>query len=84
MYLCSTGWSVGAEAGGFPEDVGIPIGEGNRWLVMQMHYYNPTMIKDVYDSNGLRLFITKDLRPIGGGIMQFVVGTETCTLIEIS
>ena len=84
MYLCSTGWALGADGNIFLEDVGIAIGEGNRWLVMQMHYYNPTMIKDVYDSSGLRLYMTKDLCPIDGGIKQFVVGTEIGTLIEIS
>ena len=47
------------------------IGEGQRWLVMQMHYFNPKLVQDVYDSSGIRLYITKELRPIDGGLMQF-------------
>lgn len=69
------GWAVGANGEAFPEDVGIPIGEGQRWLVMQMHYYNPKMRKDVYDSSGLRVHVTNELRPVDAGIMQFIVGT---------
>jgi len=70
-------WAIGADSPAFPEDVGFPIGEGQRWMVMQMHYYNPNMVKDVMDSSGVRLYLTKDLRPIDGAIMHFVVGTQT-------
>lgn len=54
-----------------PPNVGWPIGEGQRWLVMQMHYFNPTLDKGVYDSSGFRLYLTKKLRPIDGGTYLF-------------
>lgn len=70
-------WAVGADALSLPEDVGFPLGEGHRWLVMQMHYYNPKMVQGVYDSSGLRVHLTKELRPIDAGIMPLNAGAAT-------
>lgn len=75
QYLAA--WAVGAPAQVMPEQVGIPIGEGRRWLVLQTHYYNPTLENGVYDSSGFRVDVTKDVRPIDAGVMQFNVGTIT-------
>ena len=37
-------WAVGVDATVFPDNVGLPIGgANNRFLVLQMHYYNPTV-----------------------------------------
>ena len=45
-------------------------------MVMQMHYYNPTMVEDVYDSSGVRIHLTKEIRPIDAGLMDFAVGVS--------
>jgi len=72
------GWAVGSANVAFPPNVGIPIGEGQRWLVIQMHYYNPGMTEGVYDSSGLRAhLLTKNLRPIDAGVMSFAAGVRT-------
>jgi len=71
------GWAVGGQGVTYPHEVGIPIGEGQRWLVLQTHYYNPKRHDNVYDSSGLRVHLTTDLRPIDGGIMTFAVGAKT-------
>ena len=67
-------WAVGAPALVLPENVGIPLNEGHRWLVMQTHYYNPDLTPGLYDSSGLRVRLTTQLRPIDAGIMIFPVG----------
>ena len=67
----------------YPSNVGVPIGEKKRWLVMQMHYYNPHMANGVYDSSGLRAYVTKDLRPIDAGIMSFAAGVRTGKLFQV-
>ena len=74
-------WAVGSDGVTFPHDVGIPIGEGKRWLVLQSHYYNPHMDEGVYDSSGLRAYLAKELRPIDAGIMSFAAGVQTGELI---
>ena len=71
------GWAVGISGVSYPPNVGIPIGEGRRWLVIQTHYYNPAMVKGVYDSSGLRAYVTKDLRPVDAGVMSFAAGVAT-------
>ena len=67
-------WAVGAPTLVLPENVGIPLNEGHRWLVMQTHYYNPDLTPGLYDSSGLRIRLTTQLRPIDAGIMIFPVG----------
>jgi len=71
------GWAVGSNGHIFPHNVGVGIGEGKRWLVVQNHYYNPNMDTGIYDSSGIRLHLTKDLRPIDAGVMSFAAGVST-------
>lgn len=71
------GWAVGSTGVTYPDDVGVSVGE-ERWVVLQTHYYNPDMVEGVYDSSGLRAYVTKDLRPIEAGTMAFVVGVTAC------
>lgn len=71
------GWAVGGAPVTYPHDVGVPIGEGQRWLVLQTHYYNPNMVEGVSDNSGLRVHLTTDLRPIDAGIMTFAAGVKT-------
>lgn len=70
-------WAIGADPPIYPENVGFPIGEGAKWLVMQMHYFNPNLDKDVYDSSGVKLHYTTDLRPIDAGLMSFTSAAVT-------
>lgn len=76
---CQNNWAahaVGADSEGLPQNVGIPIGEGERWVVMQLHYYNPRKDEGIYDSSGMRVFMTSELRPIDAGRMAFAVGVS--------
>lgn len=71
------GWAVGNFNTAYPPNVGVPIGEGNRFLLLQIHYYNPDLTEGVYDSSGIRTYLTKELRPVDAGIMSFAVGVKT-------
>ena len=70
-------WAVGAGANVMPEDVGIALGKGHRWLVLQMHYFNPQLDEGISDSSGLDVYFTKDLRPVEGGVMFLNSGAQT-------
>lgn len=76
---CQNLWAahaVGADSEGLPPNVGLPVGEGERWVVMQMHYYNPRKDEGVYDNSGMRVFMTSEPRPIDAGRMGFAVGVS--------
>ena len=68
-------WAVGGQDIVLPEEVGVPIAEGNRWVAMQMHYYNPDLIENVTDSSGVRAYLTSEPRPIDAGFMELNGGT---------
>mmetsp|Transcript_39423 Transcript_39423/g.82921 ORF Transcript_39423/g.82921 Transcript_39423/m.82921 type:complete len:745 (+) Transcript_39423:77-2311(+) len=70
-------WAIGQDPPIYPENVGFPIGEGQRWLVMQMHYFNPKLDEGVYDSSGLSLYYTLDPRPVDAGLMSFTSAAVT-------
>lgn len=67
-------WAVGMEDIVLPDHVGLPIGEGQRYMVVQMHYFNPNLDEGVTDSSGIRAYVTTtDLRDEDAGVMQFAV-----------
>ncbi|CAD5112484.1 DgyrCDS1700 [Dimorphilus gyrociliatus] len=65
-------WAVGGEIDFYPENVGFPLGGDNDpvYVKMETHYDNPGYRKDIVDSSGLRLWVTKDLRKYDFNIMQ--------------
>ena len=72
-----TAWAVGGGDVALPPDVGLPFGEnGNRRLLLQTHYYNPSLHENIYDSSGFRAYFTTDLKPQEAGIMQINGGTS--------
>lgn len=68
-------WAVGSSDVQLPDNVGMPIGEGNYWIALQMHYYNPQQLP-VRDSSGVTLALTPTLRSIDAGILQVNGGTS--------
>ncbi|KAK3101729.1 hypothetical protein FSP39_005907 [Pinctada imbricata] len=67
-------WAVGGEAYYFPENIGLPVAEDNDndLYILQMHYNNPGLRKDYVDSSGMRLMVTRNIRPIEAG--EFMTG----------
>lgn len=51
-------------------------GEGQRWLVLQVHYYNPNLDEGVTDSSGVRAYVSSDLREQDAGVMELNGGTN--------
>lgn len=68
-------WAVGGGDLVLPEDVGMPIGEGKRWLVLQTHYFNPNLDEGITDASGVRAYVTTDLRAQEAGVLQLDGGT---------
>mmetsp|Transcript_29493 Transcript_29493/g.52757 ORF Transcript_29493/g.52757 Transcript_29493/m.52757 type:complete len:724 (-) Transcript_29493:399-2570(-) len=69
-------WAKGSQDVVFPSDVGMPFGEGHRWLALQMHYYNPDLDKNVKDSSGVSLVFASSVRSEDAGVLTFNGGTN--------
>lgn len=59
------GWAVGSKAMLIPDGVGMRIsknkgGYSSRYLILEIHYDNKALIKNLVDSSGVRLHITAD------------------------
>lgn len=48
-------WAVGSEPVVFPPQAGMPMGQGQKWFALQMHYYNPSLTTGIKDSSGVRV-----------------------------
>ncbi|KAL7480614.1 hypothetical protein ACHAW6_006293 [Cyclotella cf. meneghiniana] len=71
-------WAVGGRDSVFPENVGLPIGGAmHRFLVLQVHYYNPTLKEGMKDNSGVRVYFTTDLLEQEAGVMEFVGGVNS-------
>merc|ERR1719284_1614510 len=68
-------WAVGGEPVVFPDNVGMPIGEGETFMALQMHYYNPDLDQDIFDSSGVRVFLAKTPRSEDAGLLTLNGGT---------
>jgi hypothetical protein len=75
-----SGWAKGAKPLDLPTGVGIQLGEWTQMelAIVQIHYDNVNNDQDVYDSSGLRIYLTKKLYPTNAGLL--VSGTEDINL----
>eukprot|EP00479_Gromia_sphaerica_P010311 TRINITY_DN46_c0_g1_i2.p1 TRINITY_DN46_c0_g1~~TRINITY_DN46_c0_g1_i2.p1 ORF type:complete len:457 (-),score=113.46 TRINITY_DN46_c0_g1_i2:98-1468(-) len=63
-------WTAGAPLWTLPEHVGIPLGlDGAQNIVIQMHNNNPTFQSGIYDTSGIRLYYTTELREVDAGVI---------------
>ena len=62
---CTTlvyGWAVGGSAMVLPPDVGIALGAQHlRYIILEMHYDNPTHASGIVDNSGVRLHLAPTL-----------------------
>ncbi|XP_041108248.1 DBH-like monooxygenase protein 1 homolog isoform X2 [Polyodon spathula] len=65
-------WAVGGEGFTYPPHVGVSIGMtlDPVYILMEMHYDNPTNQEGLIDSSGLRLFYTPVLREYDAGVIE--------------
>ena len=63
---------MGARTFVYPKETGLPIGgrEYNPYVMLEIHYNNPNLLSDVHDSSGVKLTITKRLRPEDAGVIE--------------
>lgn len=68
----------------FPEHVGFPIAEKpqDEYYVVEVHYDNPKLTKDIHYHTGIRVFYTENLRPKDAGFLY--VGHEVDASITIA
>jgi len=72
-------WGPGSQGDCYPKEFGFPMGQsGFQYAVLQLHWNNPSRLSDQFDSSGMTLFYTSDLRPNDG--MVFVAGQSYITI----
>ncbi|XP_028381024.1 putative DBH-like monooxygenase protein 2 isoform X1 [Phyllostomus discolor] len=73
--LCSqviVGWAVGGTSYQFPDDVGISIGMPSdpQWVRLEIHYSNFHNLPGLYDTSGIRMYYSAQLRKHDMGVLQ--------------
>ncbi|GFU45377.1 DBH-like monooxygenase protein 1 [Nephila pilipes] len=64
-------WGVGGEDIVLPEHVGLPLEPSpGKYYMMEVHYDNPNLIKDVVDHSGFRIYYTSMLRKYDAGTLM--------------
>jgi len=58
-----SGWAPGGGNKVMPDDVGMKLPGGDRWLILQLHYWNVAGHKDSKDQSGVAMCTTEKLRP---------------------
>lgn len=63
---------MGAKIFSYPRETGLPIGgKGfNKYVMLEVHYNNPKLIKDIVDSSGIEFVITNHVRTFDAGIIE--------------
>ncbi|XP_023665921.2 DBH-like monooxygenase protein 1 homolog [Paramormyrops kingsleyae] len=65
-------WATGGEGFAYPKHVGLSIGTSMDplYVLMEVHYDNPSLQQGVVDSSGLRFFYTPVLRRYDAGVIE--------------
>ncbi|KAG7172985.1 Dopamine beta-hydroxylase-like [Homarus americanus] len=65
-------WAMGASAFIYPPEAGMPIGgpDFNPYVMLEVHYNNPSLLSGRVDSSGLALHYKNHLRQHDAGIME--------------
>ncbi|XP_076060837.1 MOXD1 homolog 1-like [Oratosquilla oratoria] len=69
--MAITAWAFGGGGDIYPENVGYPIGDV-KYFMLEVHYNNPKLKKNITDSSGVRVLYTDKLREFESGTL--VVG----------
>jgi len=63
-------WGPGIEGECHPDAFGFPIGQtGFQYALLQSHWNNPQNLMDEFDSSGMTLYYTSQLRPNDGMVL---------------
>ncbi|KAL9656632.1 hypothetical protein ABK040_002903 [Willaertia magna] len=82
-YEVTFGWAVGGQDFELPNEAGFPIGnyflQSTDYVVLEVHYNNPSGKEGLIDSSGFSLNFTSNLRPYNAAIMT--LGSQLQTMI---
>jgi len=71
-YTYVSVWFPGQGYTELPKEVGLFFGSFDvQFVVLQIHYANPTLIKDQVDSSGINFFYTKKIRQYDLALAQY-------------
>jgi hypothetical protein len=57
------GWAPGGTNKVLPDDIGLALPSSDRWLILQVHYWNVAGYTDVRDRSGVAMCTTDQARP---------------------
>ncbi|XP_023978318.1 DBH-like monooxygenase protein 1 isoform X2 [Physeter macrocephalus] len=65
-------WAIGGEGFSYPPHVGLSLGTPSdpHYVLLEVHYDNPTYKEGLIDNSGLRLFHTTDIRKYDAGVIE--------------
>ncbi|EAW48033.1 monooxygenase DBH like 1 [Homo sapiens] len=65
-------WAIGGEGFSYPPHVGLSLGTplDPHYVLLEVHYDNPTYEEGLIDNSGLRLFYTMDIRKYDAGVIE--------------
>ncbi|XP_066903551.1 dopamine beta-hydroxylase [Halyomorpha halys] len=65
-------WAMGATPFSYPLEAGLPVGGSHygSYAMLEVHYNNPEMRADWVDDSGLRVYLTKKLRPNDAAVIE--------------
>uniref|UniRef100_A0A481B8H4 DBH-like monooxygenase protein 1 n=1 Tax=Sus scrofa TaxID=9823 RepID=A0A481B8H4_PIG len=65
-------WAIGGEGFSYPPHVGLSLGTplDPHYVLLEVHYDNPTYKEGLIDNSGLRLFHTTDIRKYDAGVIE--------------
>jgi hypothetical protein len=72
------GWAVGGDNFSFPSHVGLLLSnnEGMQYVILEIHYDNSEYVQNIYDSSGIRLWYTENLRQYSAGMIFAGIFTD--------
>eukprot|EP01084_Bolivina_argentea_P203363 347353_1 len=64
-------WAIGGNSLIFPNDAGLPMSgnSGLHYMIMEIHYDNPELKKNIIDFSGVRIWYTSQLREYDAGLL---------------
>ncbi|CAH0546080.1 unnamed protein product [Brassicogethes aeneus] len=65
-------WAMGAPPFIYPKEASLPIGgeKFNQYLMLEIHYNNPELIKGKIDSSGITMYTSAILKDIDAGVIE--------------
>ncbi|KAM8945538.1 DBH-like monooxygenase protein 1 [Pelodytes ibericus] len=75
FFTCETvlyGWAIGGEGFTYPQHVGLSIGLSSdpKYVLMEVHYDNPSHREGLIDNSGIRIYYTSHVRKYDAAILE--------------